>query len=463
MIPKTMGFSPLAKTDGVTAVGATVIKIDSTFNEGINSFVDASVSEPGEAVLALEGFDSEDPTTYMSITFTERDTVNNELKGVVKTGGTDQEWPSGTEIQANPTAYLLNLLKAYVNGKLSTNATATGAVTIDLNDGNVHELTLTGDVTLTVDNAHTTHTFDLIIHQDATVRLITWFSGIEWEYSGAAPSTNVNNATYRFRFFTTDGVNWQGKEIWRNFWPQYQGLVKFGTLQYEAAELARPTYPWRSDHTYDGNAGNIHEFDQGEEGDAMTDYSLINTSSTDGNVLWWHKFVIGEKTLYICDRNILANLSWDDLNSDDWVSGKSVTIDGTTYTGRLLTGGSDTRTGTGQTAGDERYLGGSTPNEWDTLMLNGDTQQGSPYVQGAPAPATKDMPYGTSLAEDNGARLSAHNQAWHWISMLSWCQEVADYDNALRVARGYSSARFWRTRTSGYTNVTYGWRPCLEL
>ena len=111
MIPKTKEFSPLAKTDGVTAVGATTIKIDPTFNEGINSFVDASVSEPGEAVLALEGFTSEDPAEYMSVTFTERDTVNNELKGITITGGTDQEWPSGTEIQANPTAHLLNLLK----------------------------------------------------------------------------------------------------------------------------------------------------------------------------------------------------------------------------------------------------------------------------------------------------------------------------------------------------------------
>ena len=123
MIPKTMGFAPLAKTDGVTAIGATTIKIDSTFNEGILSFVDASVSEPGEAVLALDGFSSEDPSTYMSVTFTERDTVNNELKGVVQTGGTDREWPSGTEIQANPTAYLLNLLKDNLNqiGALTVN------------------------------------------------------------------------------------------------------------------------------------------------------------------------------------------------------------------------------------------------------------------------------------------------------------------------------------------------------
>ena len=114
-LPQTKPFTPLAKTDGVTAVDATTIKIDSAFNEGILSFVDASVSEPGEAVLALEGFTSEDPATYMSITFTERDTVKNELKGVVQTGGTDQEWPDGTEIQANPTAHLLNLLKDSLN------------------------------------------------------------------------------------------------------------------------------------------------------------------------------------------------------------------------------------------------------------------------------------------------------------------------------------------------------------
>ena len=122
-IPKTMGFSPLAKTDGVTAVGATVIKIDPTFNEGILSFVDASVSEPGEAVLALEGFTSEAPATYMSITFTERDVINNELKGITITGGVDREWPSGTEIQANPTAHLMNLLKDSLNNHIAEDET----------------------------------------------------------------------------------------------------------------------------------------------------------------------------------------------------------------------------------------------------------------------------------------------------------------------------------------------------
>jgi len=111
MIPKTKEFSPLTVTDGVTAEGAAAIKIDPTFNEGIQSFVDASVSEPGEAVLAMQGFTSEDPADYMSIIFTERDTVNNELKGITITGGVDREWPDGTQIQANPTAYLLNQLR----------------------------------------------------------------------------------------------------------------------------------------------------------------------------------------------------------------------------------------------------------------------------------------------------------------------------------------------------------------
>jgi hypothetical protein len=260
-IPKTKPFSPLAKTDGITAVSASVIKIDATFNEGIYSFADASVADPGEAVLALNGFLSEDPADYMSITFTERDTVNNELKGVVQTGGTDQSWPSGTEIQANPTAYLLNLLKSNVetiggkvlpaggsSGQILKKSSATdydtawsveqdisgkldkigGTITdyvetvatdtwdsatedIDLELANVHSVSITADVTtLTFSNPRAgAHSFTLVIAQGGTLRNITWPVSVAWA-GGSAPTMAINK-TYWITFVTLNGgTNWTG-------------------------------------------------------------------------------------------------------------------------------------------------------------------------------------------------------------------------------------------------------------
>ena len=280
-IPKTKPFAPLAKTDGVTAIGATVIKIDSTFNEGINSFVDASESEPGEAVLALDGFSSEDPSTYMSVTFTERDTANNELKGVAQTGGTDQEWPAGTEIQANPTAYLLDLLKGNIetvegrvlpaggsSGQILKKSSATdydtawgaeqdisgkldksgdtmsgdlnmadnvvsrpkikdygetaviatdvnGAVTIDLEDGNVIRHTLSDDVTYTFSNppaSGTAGSFTLIVEQPAAAKVITWPASVKWP-NDVAPDDPGDSKVAIYTFITTDGgTRWYGMQ-----------------------------------------------------------------------------------------------------------------------------------------------------------------------------------------------------------------------------------------------------------
>ena len=39
----------------------------------------------------------------------------------------------------------------------------------------------------------------------------------------------------------------------------------------------------------------------------------------------------GDKTLLICDRVILVNVTWNDLNSAGWIFGKEVTIDGAKY------------------------------------------------------------------------------------------------------------------------------------
>ena len=48
-----------------------------------------------------------------------------------------------------------------------------------------------------------------------------------------------------------------------------------------------------------------------------------------------------DKTLLICDRVILVSVSWDDLNGQGYVTGKTITIDGAKYKCRLLTGGSN--------------------------------------------------------------------------------------------------------------------------
>ena len=116
-IPVVSDFSPKTKTDGITAIDAVVIVIDDTYNEGIDSFPNASVDAPGTATLCTsQYFDSEDPTQYETIEYTERDVVAMELKGVTRAvAGTAQAWASGSFIASYVPGYAYNALASHGN------------------------------------------------------------------------------------------------------------------------------------------------------------------------------------------------------------------------------------------------------------------------------------------------------------------------------------------------------------
>ena len=205
---------------------------------------------------------------------------------------------------------------------------------------------------------------------------------------------------------------------------QYLGLVKLGGFYNNGTILKRPTKPWRPDvEPYSGcGVGDIPQMSG-----SMANYTLGSTPAADANKLQWHKIKDGSKTLLICDRNILVSVSWNDLNEQGYITGKTVTIDGATYKCRVLTGGSTYR-------GSDTYAGGSpTNNEWDRFITREEV------ITGLPAPVSSDLD--TSLAAAD--KTSAHNQFWNWFGVYSWCQEVYSGNSSTRAVRGYSSARFW--------------------
>lgn len=94
-------------------------------------------------------------------------------------------------------------------------AISAGALTLDLANGNVFEVTLDQDVTsITVQNAPASGkagSFTLIFRQDATGgRTVSWPASFEWE--GAAPTvSSPANAVDVYTFLTTDGgATWYG-------------------------------------------------------------------------------------------------------------------------------------------------------------------------------------------------------------------------------------------------------------
>ena len=180
---------------------------------------------------------------------------------------------------------------------------------------------------------------------------------------------------------------------------------------------------------------------------SMANYTFGDTPSADANKLQWVKIKDGDKTLLICDRVILVSVSWDDLNGQGYVTGKTITIDGTKYKCRLLTGGSNRRN-------NEWYAGGTpTNNEWDRFITREEV------ITGLPAPVSSDLDTNLNTTDHN----STHNQLWHWVGVYSWCQETWAENASYRARRGYDSARYWKYTSSGTRYVSVGFRPVLEV
>jgi hypothetical protein len=225
---------------------------------------------------------------------------------------------------------------------------------------------------------------------------------------------------------------------------QYLGTVKLGGFYNNGAILKRPTKPWRPDDSAGGNSG---YGDIPQMSGSMANYTFGDTPSADANKLQWVKIKDGDKTLLICDRVILVSVSWDDLNGQGYVTGKTITIDGTKYKCRLLTGGSNRRN-------NDWYAGGTpTNNEWDRFITREEV------ITGLPAPVSSDLDTNLNTTDHN----SAHNQLWHWVGVYSWCQETWAENASYRAFRGYNSARFWSYYYASIQYACVGFRPVLEV
>ena len=179
----------------------------------------------------------------------------------------------------------------------------------------------------------------------------------------------------------------------------------------------------------------------------MANYTFGDTPSADANKLQWVKIKDGDKTLLICDRVILVSVSWNDLNGQGYVTGKTITIDGTKYKCRLLTGGSNRRN-------NDWYAGGTpTNNEWDRFITREEV------ITGLPAPVSSDLDTNLNTTDHN----SAHNQLWHWVGVYSWCQETWAENASYRALRGFNSARYCYYYSATFQTAYVGFRPVLEV
>jgi len=117
--------------------------------------------------------------------------------------------------------------------------------------------------------------------------------------------------------------------------------------------------------------------------------------------------------IFIADRALLNNISWDDLNAAGFVKGKDITIDGHQYRCRLLQ--------VGATA-DE-------PNEWDIILDKTDES----------------------------------DTLWNWRGCFFWGKDILRNNSSFRAVRGWVPARIWYYNSASFRYPNLGFRPALEI
>ena len=130
--------------------------------------------------------------------------------------------PSGTVVGTTDTQTLsAKTIEAgtFTNGYTEEVATAntSTAYTIDLANGTVQILTLTGNCTFTFPTATAGKSFILLLKQDGTgSRTATWPSAVKWP-GGTAPTITSTASKLDKYIFTSDGTNWYGSDAGKNY------------------------------------------------------------------------------------------------------------------------------------------------------------------------------------------------------------------------------------------------------
>jgi hypothetical protein len=100
--------------------------------------------------------------------------------------------------------------------KVNTANTGT-AYTINLSDGTIQILTLTGNCTFTFPTATAGKSFMILLKQDATgSRTVTWPAAVKWPNSTAPTITSTASRLDKY-VFTADGTNWYGSNGGQNY------------------------------------------------------------------------------------------------------------------------------------------------------------------------------------------------------------------------------------------------------
>ena len=154
------------------------------------------------------------PTNVLTETSTNTVTNKNLTSGT-NTFPTSLATLTGAQTLTNKTVEAGVFTNGYTE-EVATANTST-AYTIDLANGTVQILTLTGNCTYTFPTATAGKSFILIQKQDGTgSRTVTWPAAVKWP-GGTAPTITSTASRQDKYIFTADGTNFYGSNAGQNY------------------------------------------------------------------------------------------------------------------------------------------------------------------------------------------------------------------------------------------------------
>lgn len=103
----------------------------------------------------------------------------------------------------------------YVETRYTANSST--AITLDLANGTMQDITLTGSPTITMPTAASGKSFTLLLRTGTGSYTVTW-STVKWP-SGTAPTVTSTASRMDIYSFFSDGTNWYGTTVGQNYTP----------------------------------------------------------------------------------------------------------------------------------------------------------------------------------------------------------------------------------------------------
>ena len=202
----TAGVMSWAATSGsgtVTSVGLSAPALFTVTGSPVTSSGTLAIAYSGTALPVANGGTN---ATSAGIT------AFNNITGYTASGATGT---TSTNLVFSTTPSLTNpTVTNYVETLYSANTST--AITVDLANGTVQNLTLTGNATITMPTAVAGKSFIIILSQDATgSRTVTW-STVSWPSATAPTVTSTASKKDIYSFFS-NGTSWFGTTIGQNY------------------------------------------------------------------------------------------------------------------------------------------------------------------------------------------------------------------------------------------------------